>query len=80
MNIFRQQVDVKLVKIFPPSKELLEKSVELANFDTKGQGHISSYDATFHALAILENAIFLTADKKHVRKTEKLIGSVKLFE
>ena len=81
MNVFREQVQSGLVEIFSSSSQLLlEKTVELANLDTGGQGHISSYDATFHALAILENAIFLTADKKHFRKTQKLIGSVELFE
>ena len=80
ISTFRKQVEAEVIEIFPPSQALLEKSVELANLDTKGQGHISSYDATFHALAILENATFLTADKKHFKKTNKLIGSVELFE
>jgi len=35
------------------------------------QGYISSFDATFHALALLKNAIFMTADEKHIRKVQK---------
>jgi len=80
MGNFRQQADKELIKIFPASNEILKKSVELMNLDTNGQGKISIYDATFHALAILENVIFLTTDEKYVRKTQKLIGSVELFE
>lgn len=33
---------------------------------------ISFYDASYHALAISENATFLTCDKKYYEKTKKL--------
>lgn len=40
------------------------------------QGYISSYDASYHALAIELGAIFVTADKPHVRRTENLLGNI----
>ena len=80
IKAFYGNIDSEIITIKTPSLDLLSKSTELANLDTKGQGYISSYDATFHALAVLENAIFITADKKHYQKTKTLIGSVLLLE
>jgi len=39
-----------------------------------------TFDATFHALAVLMEAVFITADEKHYNKTKDLIGSVVLLE
>jgi len=78
--IIEKQIKEGSLDIISPSEKILMKARELSNLDTKGQGHISSYDATFHALALLEGATFITADKKHYNKTKKLIGSVMLLE
>lgn len=48
-----------------------------------GQGHSKSgypsiYDAVFHAMAICNDAIFITADKRHYDKTKQL-GSIALL-
>lgn len=40
---------------------------------------ISFYDASFHALAIQENAILITCDEKYFHKTKKL-GHIKLLK
>lgn len=77
---FHEIADLKIIEIKNPSLEALNKAVEIANTDTKGQGYISSYDATFHALALLENAVLITADKKHYQKTKNLVGSVMLLK
>ena len=66
--------------VFPPSRELLKKAREIANTEVKGYGYVSSYDAIFHALALMEKGILLTADRKHYLKTRDLIGSVKMLE
>lgn len=57
-------------------EDLMRRSEAIASMDTQGQGHISSFDATFHALAIRLGASFVTADRTYVRKTERLIGHV----
>jgi predicted nucleic acid-binding protein len=62
-----------------PDKDLLSAAAAIASMDTRGQGHISSFDATFHALAIREGAVFLTADAAYVRRTQTLIGHVILL-
>jgi len=77
---FSALTEKEVIKIFQHSEIILEKTIEIATTDTRGQGHISSYDATFHAIALLENAILITADAKHFRKTKDLIGSVILLE
>jgi len=40
---------------------------------------VSFYDASYHALAISENATFLTCDKKYYEKTKRL-GHIKLLK
>ncbi|MCP4666018.1 MAG: type II toxin-antitoxin system VapC family toxin [Deltaproteobacteria bacterium] len=80
LSVFQKQIKERNIEIVPPTFPLLEKSAEIAETDTKGQGHVSAYDAVFHALALLKKAVLLTADKAHYRKTNEPIGSVLLLE
>ena len=59
-----------------PDLDRLLAANKLAFLDTKSKGHISSYDACFHALAIELGATFVTADASHIRRTENLVGSI----
>ncbi|KHD06011.1 hypothetical protein PN36_21595 [Candidatus Thiomargarita nelsonii] len=77
---FEELVENGVPTIVPYSFEILNKASEIASIDTKGQGYISSFDATFHALALLMNAVFITADESHYRKTNDLVGSIVLLE
>ena len=74
--VFQELVHNGVIEIVPFSLVLLNKAAKLASMDTQGKGYISSFDATFHALALLKKAIFITADKTHYNKTKDLIGSV----
>ena len=80
LSLFRMQVKNNALRVISVSEILLNKSSELSMLDTQGKGYISSYDATFHALALLENASLITADEKHYNKTKNLIGSVMLLK
>ena len=80
MTLLLSFVDVGVLELIQPSKILLQKSGEIADIDTKSQGYVSSYDASFHALAVQLDAIFVTADEKHYRKTKDAVGSVMLLE
>jgi predicted nucleic acid-binding protein len=73
---FDKQIQKGIITIVPYSLEIQTKAAEIASIDTQGKGYISSLDATFHALALIENAIFLTADSKHYDKTKDLVGSI----
>ena len=59
-----------------PVLDSLLAANKLAFLDTHSKGHISSYDACFHALAIELGATFVTADRAHIRRTENLVGSI----
>jgi predicted nucleic acid-binding protein len=59
-----------------PDEDLLRRAEAIASIDTQGQGYISSFDATFHALAIRIDAAFVTSDEAHVRKTARSVGFV----
>lgn len=43
------------------------------------EGFPSFYDSLYHAIAIVENALFITADHRHYRKTSHY-GHIKLLE
>jgi len=77
--MLKDYTEAKIINLVDYSESLALKTLEIATMDTKGKGHISSYDATFHALAILQQGVFLTADKKHYEKTKDIIGFVLLL-
>ena len=59
-----------------PTLDRLLAANKLAFLDTNSQGYISSYDASFHALAVELGATFVTADTSHIRRTGNLVGSL----
>ncbi|MGQ0671477.1 MAG: type II toxin-antitoxin system VapC family toxin [Hyphomicrobium sp.] len=54
------------ISIVDASEDLLRRAEAIASMDTQGQGHISSFDATFHALALMRGVTFLTSDQTYV--------------
>lgn len=70
----------EVLEIAEPDERLLRRVEAIASMDTQGQGHISSFDATFHALALIRGATFLTADAAYKRKTQGILGSVELLQ
>lgn len=69
-----------VIAVVEPDETLLRRAEAIASMDTQGQGYISSFDATFHALALIRGGTFVTADAAYVRKTKSLIGSVELLQ
>lgn len=80
IETFEALAETEFLTVHDSTSQTRRRSVQLAFTDTKGQGHVSLYDATFHALALELGAIFVTDDKRHIRKTETEIGSVQLFD
>lgn len=76
MNWVRSDV----VEIVEPNEALLRRAEAIASMDTQGKGYISSFDATFHALALMRGATFVTADVVYVRKTKAVLGGVELLQ
>lgn len=73
-------IDLGAIRNHSVEQNLLNKTAEIACLHTHGQGHISFYDATFHALALRIGAKLITADKAHYRKTKNSIGNIVLLD
>ena len=69
-------IRMKILVVHESDEDLLRRAEAISSIDTQGQGHISSFDATFHALAIRLDAVFPTSDEARVRKTATLVGHV----
>jgi predicted nucleic acid-binding protein len=66
------------IKVCALTAEIISESLKISGSGSKQSGFPSFYDASYHALAILNNCDFITADKKHYEKTKKL-GNIKLL-
>ena len=64
-----QKANLELVDL---DQSCILKAIEICETGHKKSGFPSFYDASYHALAILNNCIFVTADNRHVSKTLQL--------
>lgn len=53
-------------------KSCIEKTQQICETGHIKSGFPSFYDACYHALAIINDCYFITADKRHFRKTQQL--------
>lgn len=61
-----QRANLKLVEL---DSSCILKAIEICETGHKKSGFPSFYDASYHALAILNNCTFITADNRHISKT-----------
>lgn len=67
------------IKVHNLDSAIIKKSIGIINkTGDKKTGFPSFYDASYHAVAIINGCDFITADQKHYNKTQKL-GNIKLF-
>jgi predicted nucleic acid-binding protein len=59
--------------------ELTKKVIEITERGSIKSGYPSFYDASYHAIAMLNDCDFITADRKNYEKTKHL-GHIKLLE
>ena len=71
-----QNLGLQLIELNPV---IIEKSLTICDVGHDKSGFPSFYDAVYHALAILNNCYFVTADKKHFFKTSQL-GNIVLLK
>lgn len=71
-----QSANFQLVEI---DHKTIEKAIEICETGHQKSGFPSFYDASYHALAIMNNCNFITADKRHVSKTAQF-GHVVLLK
>ena len=60
-----------VLHIVVPTCEVRMKAIEIARSGTKKNGYPELTDSLYHALAILNNAVCVTNDKKHIKKVKK---------
>lgn len=65
----------EIIKIVVPNTEVRMKAIEIARVGHKKSGYPELTDSLYHSLAILNNAVFITNDKKYISKV-KSIGHV----
>lgn len=70
-----QNLGLQLVELNHP---IIEKALTICDMGHDKSGFPSFYDAAYHALAILNNCYFITADKRHFSKTSQLGNIVML--
>jgi predicted nucleic acid-binding protein len=83
---FEQLVNEKALLIVVPSLDIRMKAIEIARTGNPKSGYPEFSDSLYHALAIVNDAIFVTNDSKHVNKVnrfghvEKLADYQKVFK
>lgn len=68
----------EIIKVFVPNTKVRLKAIEIARYGSKKGGYPDFTDSLYHALAILQQAIFITNDKKHLAKA-KDFGHIQLL-
>lgn len=63
--------------LIEPTAEHWQKALEITQHGHQKSGYPSIADSIFHAMAIVEDTVFVTADKRHMRKTHTL-GHIQL--
>jgi predicted nucleic acid-binding protein len=66
-----QLVNEKVLLIVVPSLAIRMKAIEIARTGNPKSGYPEFSDSLYHALAIVNDAIFVTNDSKHVAKVNK---------
>ena len=77
-HIFENHIST-LVEERAPNLEVWQKAEEIFSHGHVKSGYPSMYDSICHALAIVEDGVFITADKRHFEKV-KNFGHIALLE
>lgn len=66
--------------LMPLTARQLEAALHMAEDGHPKSGFPSIYDSSYHCMALAYRGVFITADDKHLRKTEKYGSAVHLKE
>ncbi len=75
-----QLVNERALLIVVPSLDIRMKAIEIARTGHPKSGYPEFSDSLYHALAIINDAIFVTNDSKHVAKVNKFGHVAKLAD
>ncbi|SLM32980.1 conserved hypothetical protein [Desulfamplus magnetovallimortis] len=70
----------EVLNIIVPNTKIRMKAVELARTGNKKSGYPELTDCLYHALAIINDAIFVTNDKRHIAKVKRFGHIAKLSD
>ena len=65
-----ENIILSIIDIQPMRYKTWFKAGEIANTGHTKSGFLSLYDSVYHAMAIENNGLFITADKKHYEKSK----------
>ncbi len=68
------------IQIFVPNTEVRMKAIEIAMTGNSKSDYLELTDSLYHALAILNDAVFITNDLKHISKAKKFSHIEELSE
>jgi predicted nucleic acid-binding protein len=75
IQFLEQLIQKDILKIIVPNTRVRMKAIEIARIGNKKSGYPELSDSLYHALAILNEAVFVTNDIKHYSKV-KLHGHI----
>lgn len=70
----------EMLNIIVPNTKIRMKAVELARTGNKKSGYPELTDCLYHALAIMNDAVFITNDKRHIEKVKHFGHIIKLSD
>ena len=70
--------ETSLLSYVDENKTITQKTIEICETGNAKSGFPLFYDCSYHAVAILNNCDFITADRRHYDKTKQL-GYIKLL-
>jgi predicted nucleic acid-binding protein len=76
LNYIEHLVKENIINIIVPNCKVRMKAIEIARSGNPKSGHPELTDSLYHALAILNGAVFITNDIKHIGKV-KQFGHIK---
>ncbi len=76
LRYIERLIKAGVLKIVVPNTDVRMKAVEIARTGHRKSGYPELTDCLYHSLAILNNATFITNDKRHISKV-KSFGCIK---
>lgn len=80
LQYIEKMAESEVLNIIVPNTKTRMKAVELARTGDKKSGYPELTDCLYHALAIMNDAVFITNDKRHIAKVKCFGHIVKLSD